>query len=649
MKLEHARPQWFEGFKPKPVLTVSDWADKKRVLNQRSSAESGPWRTNRTPYLRDIMDDLSDHTRVREVTLMKGVQTGGTEAGNNWIAYTIDHAPGPFMVVQPTVELGKRWSRQRLAPMIDDMDCLNEKIKPSRSRDSGNTTLSKEFDGGLGIITGANSGSGLRSMPAKNVMKDELDAWPVNVDDEGDPSDIADERTTTYSRSKILNISTPTNKATSRIYKKFIEGDQRKYHVPCPHCEELQVLDLQSLVWEKDEDGEGIPETTQAVCKHCGALIPEYHKTWMLENGKWIATGKPNDSHHSYHLPSYYSPLGWKSWADIVDKFLKAKGNREKMQVFTNLQDGLPFEDQTDKVDADILKDRAIPYPLGECQIGDLVLTAGVDTQDDRFEIEVWAHSMTHSRVIDYKVIWGDPDLISTRKELDDYLRAAWPHAAGTQLMIASTAIDSGGHKTQTIYDYCRTRAKERRIFAAKSYSQHWKPIINKPTKVDVSIKGKTIKNGAEVWMVGADTAKKHIYNRLAIDNPEQEGFIYLSSQLPDNFFKGLTSEKLVTRYVKGYPVREFIKDSSARNEPLDCGMLAIAAYHRLGLNRWRPSQWEDLESTVQPLTGDMFAQQESEDSAEQTEKVIKAVKKKKRGRPGRSRRGFVSGVSHGM
>lgn len=643
MLLSVAQSGWFDGLRPHPQKTVSEWADEKRVLNQRSSAENGQWRTDRTPYLRDIMNDLSEHSRVNEVTLMKGVQIGGTEAGNNWIGYIIDHAPGPFMVIQPTVDMGKRWSRQRLAPMIEDMPCLSSKIKPARARDSGNTTLSKEFDGGLGIITGANSGSGLRSMPTKYLMKDELDAWPYNVDKEGDPSAIVDARTTTYSRSKILNISTPTEMSTSRIYKKFMEGDQRKYHVPCPHCAEKQVLDLKKLHWQKDEHGEHLPDTVQLVCEHCGGLIPEHHKTWMLANAEWIATGPANDQHHSYHLPSYYSPLGWMSWVEIVEKYVDSKKSRELLQVFTNLYEGMPFEDEQDKLDRHVLQERAADYPLGELQRGDLVLTAGVDTQPDRFEIVVLAHSMTASRVIDYKVIRGDPDQIETRTELDDYLRAPWAHPAGTDLIITAAAIDSGGHNTQAIYDFCRLR-KRRHYIAVKGYSQRWKPIIGKPSKVDVSAHGKTISNGAELWMIGTDTAKTQIYNRLRITDPQADGYIHFSKDLPSDFYQQLTCESLSTRYIKGFPVKEWVKPNSARNEVLDCFVYAIAAFYHLGLNRWRPAQWRQLEEKIQPATPDLFAQPDTEKPAATEKPVIEQRKKPalRRRRPGRA--GFVQG-----
>jgi phage terminase large subunit GpA-like protein len=639
-----------DSLTPPPRLTVSEWADTYRLLNQRSSAEPGRWRTERTPYLRALMDDLSEHSPVQTVTFMKSAQVGGTEAGNNWIAYIIDHAPGPALVVQPTVDMGKRWSRQRLAPMVEDMPSLSARIKPARSRDSGNTTLSKEFDGGLMIITGANSASGLRSMPVKYLMLDEVDAYPHDVDGEGDPVELAEKRTKTFSRKKILNISTPTDAATSRIWRKFQQGDQRHYHVPCPHCEEKQKLEFKHLHWDKTDDGEHLPETARYTCVHCGGLIDEHNKTWMLENGKWVSEGQPNDRHHSYHINSLYSPLGWGSWAEMVEKFLRSKESAELLKTFTNIDEGLPFEEETDKIDRHALADRAEDYPLGELQLGDLVLTAGVDTQPDRFEVVVYAHNQTASRAIDYRVIYGSPDEIATRQALDDYLSAPFKHPSGSELLIKATAIDSGGHNTQTIYDYCRLR-KRRGIIAVKGQSQKWKPILGKPTKVDVSIKGKTLPNGAEVWLVGSDSAKSQIYSRLRITNPAAHGYIHFSKQLDDDFYKQLTAEKLATRYVKGHPVQEWVKPTGLRNEVLDCTVYAIAAYHYLGLHRWRPSQWKQLEEKIQPPTGDLFAAADQADDDDQVDAIVNPARPRSRqpGRRPRRRGGFVSSALGGM
>lgn len=224
------------GLKPDSILLVSDWADQNRVLSQMASAEPGKFRTERPPYLKEIMDALSPSSPIEKVVFMKGSQIGGTEAGNNWVGYVIDQAPGPMLVVQPTVEMGKRWSKGRLAPLIEDSPCLRNKVSDPRARDSGNTVQSKEFPGGIVVITGANSAVGLRSMPVRYLFLDEIDAYPPDADSEGDPFTLAIQRTSTFARRKIFIVSTPTIQGLSRIEKEFNESDQRYYFVPCPHC-----------------------------------------------------------------------------------------------------------------------------------------------------------------------------------------------------------------------------------------------------------------------------------------------------------------------------------------------------------------------------------------------------------------------------
>lgn len=267
------------GLKPDPLLSVSEWADQSRILSQTASSEPGRWRTDRTPYLREIMDSLSPSHPTEKVVFMKGAQIGGTEAGNNWVGYMIDQAPGPMLVVQPTVEMGKRWSKGRLAPLIEDTPCLKGKIKDPRSRDSGNTVQSKEFQGGIVVVTGANSAVGLRSMPVRYLFLDEVDAYPGDADGEGDPVSLAIQRTATFARRKIFLVSTPTIQGLSRIEMEYAHSDQRKFYVPCPHCHEMQTL-IWSQIHFDDEKG------AYYSCISCNKRMDEFAKTEMLKQGK---------------------------------------------------------------------------------------------------------------------------------------------------------------------------------------------------------------------------------------------------------------------------------------------------------------------------------------------------------------------------
>jgi phage terminase large subunit GpA-like protein len=267
------------GLCPDSILLVSDWADANRILSQTASSEPGKFRTERTPYLKEIMDALSPSSPVEKVVFMKGSQIGGTEAGNNWIGYVIDQAPGPMLVVQPTDEMGKRWSKGRLAPLIEDTLCLRGKVKDPRSRDSGNTVQSKEFPGGIVVITGANSAVGLRSMPVRYLFLDEIDAYPPDADSEGDPLTLAIQRTSTFARKKIFIVSTPTIQGLSRIEKEFNETDRRYFFVPCPHCGFFQILKWENIHYDTDP--------LQAVyrCESCKEDIHNHHKTEMLSEG----------------------------------------------------------------------------------------------------------------------------------------------------------------------------------------------------------------------------------------------------------------------------------------------------------------------------------------------------------------------------
>src|SRR5678815_2384212 len=271
-----------QGALPDPLLTVSEWSDRYRTLSQRASAEPGPWRTERTPYLREIMDCLSPSSPVETVVLMKGAQIGGTEMGNNWIGYVIQQAPGPMLAVQPTVDMAKRNSKQRIDPLIEESAVLRALVSDPRSRDSGNTMLAKEFPGGILVMTGANSAVGLRSMAARSLFLDEVDAYPGDVDGEGDPVNLALARTRTFARRKVFMISTPKISGRSRIEAAFEDSDQRYYWLPCPLCHEYQTLKFAQIRWPKGE-----PEQAVYACEHCSGEIANHQKHWMLARGEW--------------------------------------------------------------------------------------------------------------------------------------------------------------------------------------------------------------------------------------------------------------------------------------------------------------------------------------------------------------------------
>ena len=578
------------GLRLDPQLTVSEWADTHRILPQRASSEPGAWRTSRTPYLHEIMDNLSPSSPVETVVLMKGAQIGGTECGNNWLGFIIHHTPGPALFVQPTVEMAKRTSKQRLAPMIEACPALRERVLDPRSRDSGNTILSKEFPGGILVITGANSAVGLRSMPVRYLFLDEVDGYDQDVDGEGDPVELAIKRTATFARNrKVYICSTPTVSGISRVERAFEHSDQRYFNVPCPECGLMQPILWRAIKWPKDR-----PEEAALECEGCGALISEHRKTWLLDKGQWIASAAGDGRTAGYHLSALYSPLGWYSWAQAATDFLKAKkGGAEVLKTWTNTVLGETWEESGETVDENILLARRETYPA-EVPAGALVLVAGVDVQDDRLEVAVYGYGQGEEAwAIDYRVLWSDPGRKDVWKQLDDILMGgSYSWERGGKLRIAASCIDSGGHHTQAIYEYVKLR-QTHRIFAIKGMAGSGRPIISSPSRKRTGRNPRPVK----LFMVGVDAAKGLIYSRLRLQE-RGPGYIHFPryDAFSEEFFAQLTAEKLITRYVKGFPKREWVKVRS-RNEALDCTVYALAALYNLN------PKWDALESRAERVT----------------------------------------------
>ena len=588
-----------EVFAPRSALSLSTWADRNRVLSGKAASEPGHWRTERTPYLREIMDCLSVESDVEEVVLWAGTQLGKSETCNNWIGYIIDHNPGPVMLVQPTLDLAKRYSKQRIASLIDSTPVLRGRVQPARSRDSGNTLLEKEFDGGILVIAGANSAAGLRSMPARDLLFDEVDAYPISIDDEGDPISIAEKRQDTFARRKRLKTSTCTIKDESRIEQAYNSSDRRRYFVPCPDCGELQVLRWANLKWSEDD-----PRDVRYACEHCGVLIEEGNKPDMLARGEWRADA-PDARVRGYWISSLYSPLGWLSWAAIVREFLEAKsaldaGDQSLMQVWVNTRLAETWELQGNKIAEAEVQKRAEAYALRTVPRGVLLLTAAVDVQGDRLELQVlgWGRG-EECWVIDYVKLPGDPAEGVVWSMLDELLQAPLRNVFGLDLRIQATAVDHGGHHSVMVETFTRARAG-RHVIAVKGQSQAGKPVIGKPSERDTNWKGKKVRRGARVWPVGSDTAKYVLYQRLALTQPGP-GYIHTSNELDDDWYLGLTAEQLVTRYVKGRPRSEWMLKKGQRNEPLDLWVYGYAAAAYLGMTRWKEADWERLAAKVEP------------------------------------------------
>lgn len=586
--IEDLADAFFAALRPPPKLTLSRWADEHAVLSAESSAEAGRWHT--IPYQRGIMDAITEPS-IEMVSVMKSARVGYTKMLNHMIGYHVHQDPCSILVVQPTIEDAEGYSKEEIAPMLRDTPALLGLVSDAKSKDSNNTILSKMYPGGTLSIVGANSPRGFRRVSRRVVLFDEVDGYPQSAGAEGDPIKLGIRRSEYFWNRKIVAGSTPTVKDDSKIEKLFGQSDQRRYYVPCPQCGEMQYLRWGNLKWP-----EGEPHLAYFVCEKNGCIMPHEKKRQMVERGEWRATAPGNGKHAGFHIWAAYSYSPNASWGALAAEFLEAKGDAESLKTFVNTVLGELWEEEySAKVGAETLRSRAETYEPGEAPAGTLCLTAGVDVQDNRLAVKIkgWGRG-EESWVVSYAEIYGDPARAEVWKQLDEVLFRSYRHASGGELKIMATAIDTGGHFTHEVYQYARAR-KAQRVLAIKGSSQRGKPAILRPKKVDVNFRGETLKRGVELYTVGTDTIKTVIYSRLKLNAPGK-GYTHFHAALPDSYFEGLTSERQLVRYVKGFPVREWVKKPGQRNEPLDCEVYSYAALQFLYMLYDRKTIWDQLE-----------------------------------------------------
>ena len=525
------------------------------------------------------------------------IPTHNTEIGNNWFGYVVDISPGPMMMIFPTSELAQDHSKQKLQPTIQETPRLKDKIREHRQRDSGNTISTKEFPGGILFLSGSNSGAFFRSKSIRFLFLDDIDGFEHDIGGEGDPAELARKRTDTYGpRKKIMEVSTPTIKGVSRIEASFRESDQRYYHVPCPYCKTMQKLEWGGqgadfgLKFTREPNGK--IKDVWYECRACHKPIEEHNKRKMLEHGQWIPE-QPGKTKRGYQISSLYSPLGWVSWRQIIKEFLEAKDYKERLKTWVNTRLGEPFEETGEQPEWGLLKTRCEPYNILTVPAGGLILTAGIDTQDNRLAVVVraWGRG-EESWLILWTEIYGDPGQPQVWNDLDGLLGRSYLHASGAELRVISAAVDTGGHHASDVYNFARHKSPQ--VIAIKGASQPGKPIIGRPTPQDVLWNGQKIPNGVQLWPVGTDVAKGVIYSRLKIGKPGP-GHYHFYMGVPDDYFVQLTAEKLVTRYIKGYPRQEWVM-TGPRNEALDCEVYNYAAAIRIGIHT---IDWDALTRTI--------------------------------------------------
>jgi phage terminase large subunit GpA-like protein len=524
-----------------------------------------------------------------------------TQIALNWIGGLIHMAPSNILTLLPSLGLAKRVS-SRIGKTIKATPVLRERVASSRSRDARNTMDTKEFEGGSLYVTTAGSAANLSELSARYIYGDEIDRWEVDIGEEGDPIELAETRGSTFGRNaKFYFSSSPTIKGASRIADLFEGSDQRYYYVPCPTCKHMQTLEWERLHYSKDFS----VVHYQCAGPDCDVLIDEYHKGEMLAKGEWRAHAEGDGETVGFNLNALYSPLGWMDWKSLAKQFEKAKkaqakGDLEPMQVFYNTRLAKVWDSAQEQTKAEVLiaQARLEAYSLGSMPIGVLMLTAAVDVQANRLELMVMGFGVGMERwVVDHQVIWGDPADERTWAVLDEKLKARYLHPCGVALAILAAGVDSGGHHTDEVYQFCRVR-RWRNVFAIKGASKPGRPVIaQRPSMVDVTWKGQTERNGAELWFVGTDTAKDWIYNRYGF--PAGPGALHFANDLPDDFFAQCVAERKVARYIRGHKRIEWIKGKAERNEALDLMVYCLAMAHYLGINRYQEHDWERVRQSL--------------------------------------------------
>lgn len=577
------------SFRPEPDILVSEWADQFRIVG-KPSPEPGPWRTDRVPYMREIMDCMSPSSPVQVAALMKAAQGAGSESALNMAGCWMHRYPDSMMIVQPTVGTGKKFVRTRLDRMIESTPVLRAIVEKAGSRKAANTMTMKEFQGNTLIITGANSANDLRSYPCRYGIGDEVDGWPMDLDGEGDPTELFYQRLAAYRNMKMFLLSTPTLEEVSHIWRWFQRGDQRSFMLPCPLCKREQAL-----IWGADRAKEGRPgglrwpkgepDSAQYQCEHCGDSFPEWRKVEMLQRGEWVpqAPGVGRGLIRSYKVNALYYPYGWpgSAWPNLAAKWESDHRDPVKRKAFINLKLAEPYRDPSEaKADAGTLHARREAYgpelPAGVC-----ILNAGGDVQADRIEAEKVGWGIgEESWSVEYRVFPGDTSRLDSQcwKDLDAWLQAEHLSELGISLSVSACCIDSRYNK-HAVTQFCGERAG-RRIWNINGTAG------NHPIWSQKSRKGRGKYPPAHV--VGVDAAKETLYARLRITEPGP-GFCHfpVAPEYTHDFFEQLTSEIRVPDYSGPVPKFEWKKKrAGARNEVLDARVYAHAALVGLQMTR---------------------------------------------------------------
>lgn len=567
--------------RPPPKSNVAKWADENVWLARGTTTEPGKYKSDRLPYQREPQEGFTDPS-VEETIILWAVQTGKTQMILNAVGYFMDNEPCNILVMYPTIDSGKKFSRKKLTRFINENPRLKDRVAPAKSRDSKNTMLEKEFPGGTISIVGANSASSTRAQSCRVIIQDEVDSYKPNA--EGDPIEQADRRAENFTDAVKIKASTPTLDNESRIQQLFDRSDQRYWHVPCKACGHFQILKWMNVKWEwNNPDGtvRSDPENAVYCCDKCGCEWSDFDRVRSIMAGKWVAMN-PGSASRGYHLSGLYRIMGkkkvFKSYLhEFVMAFLKAKDDRETLMVWTNTFLAEPFKEKADRLQWQVIADRREPVVDEKLPEGVLLMTVAVDVQHDRLEVQTDGWGLGEERwLIDHSKIFGnptnDPELW---RRLDDYFAKQREHPYGFKIKPDMMVIDTGGQHDNyafsiPVYRYVRARRQGARgqagIMALKGSSISGAPLANAVLQ----------KNGINLLHVGTDRAKSAIMERLKIGEPGPR-YMHYSVAIDDEYFKQLTAEELRTEIHRGFTKRIWVKRRQ-RNEALDLTVYGLAA-----------------------------------------------------------------------
>ena len=534
------------------------------VLPSDVSALPGPVRLH--PFQLGIADAMGDPT-IERVTLVKAVRVGLSTLMAGALASFVANEPSPILMLLPTEGDARDTMVSQIEPLFDASPALIGLLAPDGDR---NTLLSRRFPGGSLKVVAAKSPRNLRRHNARVLMIDEADAMTPGP--EGSPILLAEKRTLSFGNRKIIMGSTPLHEETSNVLRAYRASDRRVFEIGCPHCGHRFELKWKNITWPQDA-----PLKAHAVCPEAGCIIEEREKPAMVAAGGWRATAPEITGHAGFRLNALVSLLPNASWPKLAAEFLSAKDDPDLLMVFINTVLAEGWKDGGDEVDEAALAARAEPFGPNEIPLDVLAITAGCDVQDDRIEVTLCGWSRTDLFILGHMVVWGSPDDDMTWAELDMLLKSRWKHPAGGSLKVDAAVIDAGdGDWTEKVYQFCFPRAV-RRVMAGKGVGGA-RPVIQA---------SKTKVRGGRIWLIGVDGVKTTVANRLS-----RGSSIRFSSELEPVFFEQLTSERKITRYFKGQPIRRFERIPGRRAEALDCIVYAYAARHALTLN-WNTREEE--------------------------------------------------------